>query len=476
MRNRKRVFAQFTFHDRTGIQNYLEKMALKGWMLDKITKWSWHFRRIEPRRVHFAVSYFAKTSSFEPEPPEELLRFRDFCEHTGWRFCAEAAQMQIFFNEAEAPVPIETDAMLEIESIHRSVKKQLLPSYILIGAVAVLNGGMRISELVKYPIVFLRSNLNLFVMLSVLCLFLMCAAELGSYFLWRHRALKAAERDGSFVPTRGNRTLVLALLYLLLAAFVLLIVSEWNGSVGKIFLIAMGYYFALLLIVHGASDIMKRKKVGAATNVTVTVILSFVLSFALVGVMSWMVTRLDGSDFFEEKKEEYVLAPEEEYYSSTGRLYTAQHHSLPFYATDFYDHDVPADVYSDYHYVESSMLLTHHECGSRVRYDYDNSSPNSIYENLSYNIYDLHLGLLADPIMDNLLSKYEHRRYDNMYYYEKRDASLWKADEVYELECSNPHEELDSYTIRWGNRIVQLALFDAPTEEQISMIVERLAP
>ena len=80
MRNRKRVFAQFTFHDRTGIQYYLEKMALKGWMLDKITKWSWHFRRIEPRRVHFAVSYFAKTSSFEPEPPEELLRFRDFCD------------------------------------------------------------------------------------------------------------------------------------------------------------------------------------------------------------------------------------------------------------------------------------------------------------------------------------------------------------------------------------------------------------
>ncbi len=480
MKNRKRVFAQFTFHDRTGISRYLENMAMKGWMLDKITKWSWHFRRIEPRRIHFALSYFAKTSSFEPEPPEALLRLREFCEHSGWQFCAEAAQMQIFYNEAEDPLPIETDAMLEIESIHKSIKKQLLPSYLLIGAVAILNGGMRISEFIKYPIVFMRSNLNLFVMFTVLCLFLMAAVELGSYFLWRHRALKRAERDGSFLPTRGNRIFILALFIILHALYALLIVSEWNGFIGKTFLVCMGYYIALLLLVHGISDIMKRKKVGAGTNLTVTIILSFVLSFAMLGLMTWTVTRLQNTDLFDEKEEEYVLAPDEEYESDTGRIYTAQHHALPLYAADLYDHDVPADVYSDYHYVDSSILLTNHECGSRVRYDYDNTWPNFIYESLSYDITDFRYNFLMDIALDSILSKYEHKRYDGRYEFRSIDPVPWDAEKVWQMYGTEfdggTKIPMDSFVIVRGNRLVQLHLFDIPTEAHIATIVEKLAP
>ena len=477
MKKYKRVISQFTFHDRTGIQRYLENMALKGWMLDKITKWSWRFRRIEPKRIHFAVSYFAKTSSFEPEAPEELLRFREFCQYSGWTYCAEAAQMQIFYNEAENPIPIETDAMLEIESIHKSIKKQLLPSYFILLAVAVMNGWMRIAEAVENPNIFFRSNLNLFTFLSMVCILLMIAAELGSYFIWRTRALKRAELDGSFLPTRGNRGFVLALLYILVAVFVLLIVSEWNGTIGKVLLIVMGYYFALLLIVQGASDIMKRKKVGAGTNLTVTIILSFVLAFALIAVLSWTAARLDSSGFFEEKDEEYVLAPDEEYIFD-GRAYTAQHHALPLYAADFYDHEVPEDVYSNYHYVDRSILITHHDCGSRVRYDYDDTWPAVDYQLISYFIDDFNSPLLRDFVLKSLLSRYEHQRYDGRYEFRTEDPELWNADAVWQMYgteyIGGKKNPMDSFILVRGNRIVQLHLFEAPTQEQIAMIAEKL--
>ncbi len=480
MRNKKRVTAQFTFHDRTGIQNYLERMAEKGWMLEKCTKWSWHFRRIEPKKIHFAVSYFAKTSSFQPSPPEELLRFREFCEHTGWHFCAEAAQMQIFYNEAPDPVPIETDALLEIESIHKGVKKQVLPSFIALAAVAVLNGATQISDFLKFPIVFLRSNLNLFVMLSILCLFLTVAVEIFSYFIWRARALKAARCDGSFIPTRGNRTFIFILLYILLAAFALLIISEWNGFISKAFLIGMGYYLALLLLVHGISDIMKRKKVEAATNVTVTIILAFVLSFAMIGVLTWTLTKLEDISPVEETEEEYVLAPDEEYTSDTGRTYTAQHHSLPIYAAELYDHEVPDNVYSDFHYVEESIVLTNHECGSRVRYDYDNSWPNFDYENLIYNITDLKVSFLRDHIINHLLIKYEHKRYDGRYEYRAIDTELWGADEAWQMYGTDyiggKKNPMQNYVIRWGDRILELHLPSVPNDDDIRLIAERLAP
>ena len=103
MKNTKRCFVLFSFYDRTGIEAYLEKQAENGWMLDKTSAFGWHFHRIEPRKIHFSVVYFAKASAFDPEPSEAQLAFHDFCEHTGWKLAASNAQMQIFYNEAPNP-------------------------------------------------------------------------------------------------------------------------------------------------------------------------------------------------------------------------------------------------------------------------------------------------------------------------------------------------------------------------------------
>ena len=101
MKNIKRRFLQFSFYDRTGIERYLEKQALKGWLLEKTSAFGWKFRRIEPRKISYAVTFFAKASAFDPEPSEAQLRFQDFCEHTGWKLAASSAQMQIYYNEEE---------------------------------------------------------------------------------------------------------------------------------------------------------------------------------------------------------------------------------------------------------------------------------------------------------------------------------------------------------------------------------------
>ena len=122
MRKKKYCIAQFTFYDRTGIQVYLEKMAAKGWMLEKVTNFYWQFSRIEPKAIHFAVTYFPKASEFDPEPGEEQKELYAFCEAAGWKFIAQTAQLQIFYSEADNPVPVETDAGVELKNIHKSAK------------------------------------------------------------------------------------------------------------------------------------------------------------------------------------------------------------------------------------------------------------------------------------------------------------------------------------------------------------------
>ena len=62
MRDTKRRLELYSFFNHTGIAAHLEDMAQKGWMIEKITGFGWVYRRIEPKRLHFSVSYYARAS------------------------------------------------------------------------------------------------------------------------------------------------------------------------------------------------------------------------------------------------------------------------------------------------------------------------------------------------------------------------------------------------------------------------------
>ena len=65
MKDTKKVIPLFDFYDKTSIENYLEKQAAKGWLIEKMSQVIWRFKRIKPMRVHFSVTYFPKASVFD---------------------------------------------------------------------------------------------------------------------------------------------------------------------------------------------------------------------------------------------------------------------------------------------------------------------------------------------------------------------------------------------------------------------------
>ena len=162
MKDTKRIFTLFSFYDRTGIEKFLEKQARNGWLLVKMSAFGWKFQRIEPQEIHFSVTYFPSASAFDPEPSEDQQVFREFCEHTGWRLAASGAQMQIFFNTEAEPVPIETEALLELENIHAAAKKSYLPTYVMQLCLGILQLVMLGIRLNTDSIGFMANNANLF--------------------------------------------------------------------------------------------------------------------------------------------------------------------------------------------------------------------------------------------------------------------------------------------------------------------------
>ena len=70
MRNHHFHIQYFNFYDLDGMGRHLEKMAARGWMLEKMTTFGWHYRRMEPKRLRFTVTYHDTFSVFDPEQSE----------------------------------------------------------------------------------------------------------------------------------------------------------------------------------------------------------------------------------------------------------------------------------------------------------------------------------------------------------------------------------------------------------------------
>ena len=56
----------YSFLDRKRVTDHLADMAARGWMLDRLGTWSWHYRRTEPKQLRFAVTFFAGAGRFSP--------------------------------------------------------------------------------------------------------------------------------------------------------------------------------------------------------------------------------------------------------------------------------------------------------------------------------------------------------------------------------------------------------------------------
>ena len=177
MRTTRRDLIPFSFYDHTGMEKHLEKMAQKGWMLEELTNWGWKYRAIQPQKLHFSVSFDTRASDFEPEPTEEQIMFQKFCRHSGWKLAAASGWMQVFYNEEEDPLPIQTDPELEVRMVGKRARR-MVPAYVIFLVLGFLIGGGWCFSLVTKPIQTLTTPSGVLLGLCWLCLFLYSTVDL----------------------------------------------------------------------------------------------------------------------------------------------------------------------------------------------------------------------------------------------------------------------------------------------------------
>lgn len=443
----------YAFYDHTGMARHLEKMAQKGWMLEKIhTNGSWRYRRIEPQRLHFAVTYFPHASDFDAAPGEGQQEFYDICEAAGWQFVAQTFQMQVFCNAQKDPVPLDTDPKVQVENIHAAMWRNYMWGKILSFMIA---GGILLTLLARlehHPLKLLSMYLVLFLFLISILLALHQGVELAVYYRWYHKALRLAEEEHRFLKSPS----LVGWSLLFYAAYALAMLPLFFGPDRIYAFFILAFAAATLLcyrLAYALRDLMKRRGLKTGWNRGLTFLVTFLLVFGL--------QQIDdiGIDWLLELSQPKVE------YTYEGETYTAYRYDLPLTIGDLTGADDTR--YSNYLESHSTFLAGTLSARQILRTDAPAESPQKMF-------YLLHRSsipfVLADEVRWYLDIKAPAIFSDLPQAEESIDPTPFGAEEAW----YRYHNGYEQYLLRFEDRILQLGYSWEPTEDQLKTSVETL--
>ena len=450
MRQTKTRLELFSFYDHVGIAAHLERQARAGWLLESIGNWGWKYRRMEPRTIKFCVTYFPRASAYDPGPSEQERTFRAYCEEAGWKLAAASAQMQVFFCEEPDPIPIETDAELQVENIHAAARKTHIFSHALLGVLGLMQMLMWLVTFFENPIDILADYTGWF---RVLCwgnLLLLCAVELISYYRWHGKAVCMAKESGILYPTKSRRGFQMISLVLVFAALILWITFMQSHRVKVITLLMFGYMVVLLTAVNGCRLLLKKWKVSTNTNRVITILVDVVLAFGMMGLLTWGVLKMDLHD--RQPVDVY------EYYGMTREVYADE---LPVAVEDLMDVD-PAG-YSRELKTKETVLAAIYDADQNGRRDWAGDRPN-----MNYRFVICKVPAWTDWLWDCWMEDYP-RLGDSLV---EMDPGPWGAEEAYREWTGSPEGGDFTYTwiVRWEDRFLRLNAYWELTTEQMEII------
>ena len=470
--NKKRELNLYAFYDHTGLERHLEKMAADGWMLESVGTYTLRYRRCEPKRLRFAVVYYPKSDSFCPaEPNHENLTFWDYCAGAGWQIVTQRGDTHIFYNEDLDAVPIETEAVVQVETMERAKKGYVRGNTIVVACLLPLQLYLWASQLRRDPVAFLADGHDLTMTLMILVMILLFGGELLGYWLWLRKAKRNARELGIFTPTHSSRWLSFLRSIWIFVFWALMVIPLLFRSAGpRIILVSIGSVLVPIgggvlagKLVRKRNVPPKKRRLVSALTIFSSVLLSVML---MIGVMTYGIS----SGWFDETPED---AEEYSITLSNGSIMTryAYHDELPLYVQDLTDIDY--DRYSCEALEHGNSIFVRQveyrqEIPLTVRWTEKHDPP---LPELSYTVIDVKLAPLFDFCLQSTLR--EEERYGSEY--RETDPALWSVDRAWQLWEIGDNTPLNTWLLVCGQRIVVFRPCDfSPDAAQMAVIGEKL--
>ena len=278
--------------DYEAVEKHLEKMAAKGWRIDKINTNLWKYRKAKPAKVKYAVTYAPDASVFDPHPTMNQQTLADFCAQAGWVKVGDWSQAQVFVNERENPVPIETDEEIRLEVIKKSMKKSWIPANVMLILLMVFNAWRTISRFVKDPVQDLSSYWGLLTLTFMIVATALVSANLIGYFIWFKKSEKSVAAGGTCTSPRIIRlinrwSLPAAVIYFV--AIIMAAAGEGAPGAAMYMILYMAGFLLMVTILSKTKEYLKSRGVSRGKNIAVFVVLDIIMAFAMVSALTAFV-------------------------------------------------------------------------------------------------------------------------------------------------------------------------------------------
>ncbi len=459
MKDTKKIFWTISVYNPTAIAEKLEEMAAEGWMFEKTGSMFWTFKKSEPKKLRFAVTYFPGASDFDPDLTEGEKIKAEYCAEDGWILAGRFDIVHIYYSANMHITPVDTEPVTQVNTIWKAMKKRVMPSQLSMFALIVFYLVTQFSQLQRDPIGYLSDPFYFYSIPMWSTLLLFHVVEILSCLIWRHRAVKAAD-NGIFVPIRTSPLVGYGLLALSVLCMILAYtgVSMSSRSIG----FALVWTIVLFVILFSGNFVKaKMKKHGWPREInrflSVTVVILMTFSF-LGGVIALVFS---GNLSFSERKEPAGT------YELYGRMRKYYDDPLPLYIEDIRDTSV--SKWNKEARCQETPLLSYHAYKQNNIPD-STTDPMDINKDLEYSIIEVKLPRFYESIKKALLDA----RQDDVSkdgevifidHFERSDSALWDADEAYQLHWSD--SILDSFIVCWGNRIVEIKFYWDATDDEI---------
>lgn len=268
MAKRKYTYLSFREYETGAMAEYLELMAAKGWMLNRmIQNGVFCFEKQEPRQLKFCVAVMPDSSEFESRDRAEAMQFREYCEEAGWNLLYGGTLWQIFTSEEESPMPIETDLSLQLET-----QRGISLSFGKWAATLALSGLFLLGAylLLRDPGKTLASTEMLMVVLLTLGTAVLFPGILFSYLRWYRKAERMLRGTGSIPKVSLRQVMVRNWAGVAASLGVLLTMIFFTGNTGWENIMILGRSllsvsscFLMIFVVreHGAGN-RREKAIG----------------------------------------------------------------------------------------------------------------------------------------------------------------------------------------------------------------------
>ena len=460
MSERKREVCIYLLFDYRGVEEHLMKMAARGWRLEKVGTYFWTYRRAEPARVTYAVTYLPDASQFDPDPSEQQASLAELCAAAGWEKAADWGQMQIFVNERPDPVPLETDESVRLEAIRRSMKKDFLLWNRVLLALAAVMTLLQVKTLVTDPIHLLSSNSGLITAVLWDAVVVQAAATLLTYRRWCRRSAASVARGGPCAdPGRGLRRLNRVVLWLAVLCLAFFFVSSAASADGGTVLFLLCYLAVFVLVAYLVNRVrryLQREGVSRRANLGITLLVDVVLAVVLVGGLTGGYLALSLNGIFSGR----------ETYTYDGREWDADPEPLPLTLEDLTG--VPYPHVRRSRYGSGSLLVREDNCHDYVLDEQDHGKI------LDYTVTTAALPALGDLAAEHILMEWTDRDY---YDYAETDPAPWGAEAAYRRIYDDGWDRYatDDYLLCWPDRVVEISLTDVDlTPEVMAAVGEKL--